>query len=109
MAGGGAKTPVAARVRLGGQTVFQSFPKMTSSGNGISMRTIVDLPDPERAQLDALCRQRGLSRAEGVRQALRFWLAQQQPSHSTVFGLWRDRPQDGVQLQQVLREEWSER
>ena len=83
--------------------------KMTSSDSGIIMRTIVDLPDPERAQLDALCQQRGLSRAEGVRQALRFWLAQQQPGHSTVFGLWRDRPEDGVQLQQALRQEWSER
>ncbi|MEB3324029.1 MAG: ribbon-helix-helix domain-containing protein, partial [Cyanobacteriota bacterium] len=31
-------------------------------------------PDPERAQLDALCRQRGLSRAEALRQALRLWL-----------------------------------
>ena len=35
----------------------------------IKMRTIVDLPDAERAQLDVLCRQRGLSRAEALRQA----------------------------------------
>ena len=33
------------------------------------MRTIVDLPERERDQLDALCRQRGLSRAEAIRQA----------------------------------------
>jgi len=32
------------------------------------MRTIVDLPEAERTQLDALCRQRGLSRAEALRQ-----------------------------------------
>ncbi|MCE2839212.1 MAG: ribbon-helix-helix domain-containing protein [Cyanobium sp. 49614_E6] len=51
------------------------------------MRTIVDLPEPERAQLDALCRQRGLSRAEALRQALRLWLEQQKPSHGEVFGL----------------------
>jgi hypothetical protein len=44
---------------------------MRSSADGISMRTSLDLPDPERAQLDALCRQRGLSRAEALRQALR--------------------------------------
>lgn len=73
------------------------------------MRTIVDLPDPGGAQLDALCRQRGLSRAEAMRQALRLWLAQQQPGHSAVFGLWRDRPEDSVALQQALRAEWSER
>ncbi|MEI6110895.1 MAG: CopG family transcriptional regulator [Cyanobium sp. ELA712] len=44
---------------------------MPSSDNGIRMRTIVDLPAAERAQLDVLCRQRGLSRAEAMRQALR--------------------------------------
>jgi Arc/MetJ-type ribon-helix-helix transcriptional regulator len=82
---------------------------MTASDEGITMRTIVDLPDPERAQLDALCKQRGLSRAEAMRQALRLWLAQQQPGHSAVFGLWRDRPEDSVALQQALRAEWSER
>ena len=43
------------------------------------MRTIVELPERERDQLDALCRQRGLSRAEAIRQALRLWLQQQQP------------------------------
>lgn len=82
---------------------------VTASDDDITMRTIVDLPDPERAQLDALCRQRGLSRAEEMRQALRLWLAQQQPGHSAVFGLWRDRPEDSVALQQALRTEWSER
>jgi hypothetical protein len=44
-----------------------------------------------------------------MRQALRLWLAQQQPGHSAVFGLWRDRPEDSVALQQALRAEWSER
>lgn len=54
----------------------------------------MDLPDAEREQLDALCRQRGLSRAEALRQASR---------------LWRDRPLDSLELQQALRQEWSER
>jgi hypothetical protein len=66
-------------------------------------------PDPERAQLDAFCRQRGLSRAEALRQAFRLWLKQQQPGHNEVFGLWRDRQANGVELQQALRAEWSER
>ena len=59
--------------------------------------------DAEREQLDALCRQRGLSRAEALRQALRLWLQQQKPDHGQVFGLWRDRPQDSLELQQALR------
>ena len=49
------------------------------------------------------------SRAEALRQALRLWLQQQRPSHSEVFGLWRDRPEDSVELQQALRAEWSGR
>jgi hypothetical protein len=84
-------------------------PKMTSSDDSITVRTIVNLPDPERAQLDALCRQRGLSRAEALRQALRLWLQQQTANHGEVFGLWRDRPEGSLALQQALREEWSER
>ena len=50
------------------------------SDNGNTMRTIVDLPEAERAQLAALCRQRGLSRAE----ALRLWLEQQERPHISV-------------------------
>ena len=49
------------------------------------------------------------SRAEALRQALRLWLQQQRPSHSEVFGLWRDCPEDSVALQQALRAEWSGR
>jgi Arc/MetJ-type ribon-helix-helix transcriptional regulator len=82
---------------------------ITLSDNGIIMRTIVDLPERERDQLDALCRQRGLSRAEAIRQALRLWLQQQTPSHAQVFGLWRDRPEGSLALQETLRQEWSER
>ena len=82
---------------------------MTSSDSGITVRTIVDLPDRERDQLDALCRQRGLSRAEAIRQALRLWLRQQTLSHEEVFGLWRDRPEGALELQDALRQEWSER
>jgi Arc/MetJ-type ribon-helix-helix transcriptional regulator len=82
---------------------------MTSSDAVFGMRTIVDLPEPERDQLDALCRQRGLSRAEALRQALRLWLQQQTPDHRRVFGLWRDRPEGSLALQDSLRQEWSGR
>ena len=82
---------------------------MTSSDAVFSLRTIVDLPEPERDQLDALCRQRGLSRAEALRQALRLWLQQQTPDHRRVFGLWRDRPEGSLALQDSLRQEWNGR
>ncbi|MFN4867674.1 MAG: ribbon-helix-helix domain-containing protein [Cyanobium sp.] len=82
---------------------------MTSSDGVITVRTIVDLPEPERDQLDALCRQRGISRAEALRQALRLWLEQQQPQHRQVFGLWRDRSDDALTIQDSLRQEWAGR
>ena len=82
---------------------------MTSSDGVITVRTIVDLPEPERDQLDALCRQRGISRAEALRQALRLWLEQQHPQHRQVFGLWRDRSDDALTIQDSLRQEWAGR
>lgn len=71
------------------------------------MRTIIDLPEDERALLDAQCRQQGLSRAEAIRRALRLWLDQQTQQSASVFGLWRDRPGDALELQQTLRQEWE--
>ena len=73
----------------------------------MAVRTIIDLPEAERELLDAQCRQQGLSRAEAMRRALRLWLDQQAPQSTSVFGLWRDRPDDALQLQQALREEWE--
>ena len=48
-------------------------------------------------------------RAEAIRQALRLWLQQQQPAHGEVFGLWRDRPEGSLALQDAMRQEWSAR
>lgn len=73
------------------------------------MRTIVDLPDAERSELDALCRQRGISRAQALREALSQWLEQQRPRHDDVFGLWHDRSESSLALQEALRQEWSGR
>ena len=80
---------------------------MTPSDDVMAVRTIIDLPEAERELLDAQCRQQGLSRAEAMRRALRLWLDQQAPQSTSVFGLWRDRPDDALQLQQALREEWE--
>ncbi|MCP9817775.1 CopG family transcriptional regulator [Synechococcus sp. GreenBA-s] len=71
------------------------------------MRTIIDLPAADRERLDALCRARGLSRAEALRQALRTWLSAQTPDHKQAFGLWRQRPESSLDLERSLREEWG--
>jgi len=42
-----------------------------------------------------------------MRRALRLWLGQQTPQSASVYGLWRDRSGDALELQQALREEWE--
>ncbi|MFN9646011.1 MAG: CopG family transcriptional regulator, partial [Cyanobacteriota bacterium] len=71
--------------------------------------TIIDLPEADRAQLDALCLKRRLSRAEARRHALPLWLERQQPRHAELFGLWRDREEGALELQEALRREWGQR
>ena len=66
-------------------------------------------PSWSATKLDALCRQRGISRAEALREALRLWLEQQQPQHRQMFGLWRDRSVDALIIQDSLRQEWAGR
>ena len=80
---------------------------MTAADNADFMRTIIDLPEEERAVLDAHCRQRGLSRAAAIREALHLWLQQQRPRSEEVFGLWRYRNADALTLESNLRQEWT--
>jgi len=72
------------------------------------MRTIVDIPEQQIEALKALGEQEGLSRAELVRRALAEYLARHQgEAGEAAFGLWRDRPHDGLSYQHELREEWD--
>ncbi len=71
------------------------------------MSTSVDLPEPDYALLDSACRQRGISPTEGLKQALRCWLAQpEHPTHAGVFGLWQDRDKTSLEIEQDLRSAW---
>jgi hypothetical protein len=75
------------------------------------MRKIVDRPNPEGPQRLALDRQRRFSPGKGLQLMLRrAWMLwrQQKPDHRKVFGLWRDRPEDSLALQQSLRQEWGD-
>jgi metal-responsive CopG/Arc/MetJ family transcriptional regulator len=71
------------------------------------MRTLVDLPERELAQLTALSRSRKTSRAELIRQAVTGYLAQNRAGLEDSFGLWKDRGVDGLEYQDKLREEWE--
>ena len=71
------------------------------------MRTLVDIPEAELEQLNALGRARKLSRAELIRQAVAGFLAQNKPGLEASFGLWRRKGVDGVKYQDDLRREWG--
>lgn len=71
------------------------------------MRTLVDLPERELAQLTALSRSRKTSRAELIRQAVAGYLAQNRVGIEGSFGLWKSQGVDGLQYQETLREEWE--
>jgi hypothetical protein len=72
------------------------------------MRTIIDLPERDLRHLTELGQERGMSRAEIIRQAIKIFLTFHQKDPEQAFGLWRDRSEDGLRYQQALRAEWGE-
>jgi Ribbon-helix-helix protein, copG family len=72
------------------------------------MRTIIDLPERDVKNLTELGRERGMSRAEVIRQAIKVFLIFHQASRDGAFGLWRKRSEDGLRYQRAVRAEWGE-
>lgn len=73
-----------------------------------NMRTIIELPEDQVEALASLCRSEGISRAEAIRRAVAHYMGQRR--HATVaaaFGLWRDRPIDGLEFERELRDDWA--
>ncbi len=81
------------------------------------MRALVDIPDHQLEDLNAICTARKLSRAEAVRQALAAFIEENRPSREAAFGLWKGQsvylpgeteplPEDGLAYQEKLRSEW---
>jgi metal-responsive CopG/Arc/MetJ family transcriptional regulator len=80
------------------------------------MRTIVDIPHEQLTELDLWADSEHISRAEAVRRALAQLLervAKPKTDITTGFGLWAQgkaipAEQDGLRIQQALRDEWPE-
>jgi metal-responsive CopG/Arc/MetJ family transcriptional regulator len=70
------------------------------------MRTLIDIPEQQIRQLTEISRQKGLSRAEVVRQAIAAYLVANRAAPSQAFGLWGERKIDGLKYQRKLRSEW---
>jgi predicted transcriptional regulator len=73
------------------------------------MRTLVDIPDEDLKQLDALASREKKSRAAEIREAIREHLARKQNNDwiRRGAGYWRDRTEigDAVEYQRAARED----
>ena len=52
-------------------------------------RTIIDIPEDQLREVDALCQLLGISRAEAVRRALRDYAQRNGHVKTDAFGLWK--------------------
>jgi len=80
------------------------------------MRTLVDIPENKLKKLAELCKSQGISRAEGIRQAVEMFLKKNSTSDiGQFFGILKGKGltidgveyTDGVEYQRKLREEWD--
>lgn len=73
------------------------------------MRTIIDIQDDVISLLDEVAKREKRSRASVVREAVSLYLAQKRPpATDQAFGIWKSRPENGIQYQDRLRKEWEE-
>jgi metal-responsive CopG/Arc/MetJ family transcriptional regulator len=73
------------------------------------MRTLVDIPDEDIQQLDALAAQAKQSRAAAIRDAVKLYLIRNSPNDwiERGYGYWAHRTDisDGVEYQRAIRED----
>ncbi len=71
------------------------------------MRTLIDIPDAQIAELGAVCERLRQPRAAIVRDAITEYLARHHcPADGEAFGLWGLAAPDGLEYQRELRAEW---
>ena len=74
------------------------------------MRTIVDIPDTQIKFLDKLSKEKHLSRAEIIRQALSDYINsihETKETYKSAFGLWKNKNLDSIDYQSQIRSEWD--
>lgn len=72
------------------------------------MRTIIEVPQQQLDALDVICRTEDISRAEAIRRAITRMVGETRHTLVTpAFGVWRDRPVDGLGYERRLRDEWE--
>lgn len=83
---------------------------MITSIIGISMRTIVDIPDSQVKILDQMSKKKNVSRASVIREALAKYInsySYSKKGYELAFGVWKNKKLDSLKYQQKLRDEWG--
>jgi len=71
------------------------------------MRTLVDIPAEDLDLVNGIAKKLNISRAEFVRRAISFYLEPHRSDPAAgAFGIWRERPVDGLEYQERIRGEW---
>ncbi len=77
------------------------------------MRTIVDLPKEQIEAMDSYAKEKGISRADVVRQAVATYLPKKKKKfdfrNDPAFGSWEGPKVDSVEYVRKLRAEWDHR
>jgi hypothetical protein len=84
------------------------------SGGRLMVRTIVSLPEADKAWLDAYSHRRRRSQADVIRHALRSFRRSLEggggrPSLRATAGLWKDRGVNSLEYVRRLRADWDRR
>ena len=69
------------------------------------MKTLIDIPDPQLADLAAISTDKKISRDEVIREAITHYLASNQSHKDKAFGIWKNKI-DGLVYQEQARAEW---
>ena len=69
-------------------------------------RTIIDIPDTQLRDLDALCESLRISRAEAVRRAVEHFLRHARDGSGDGFGLWRHDYPEPAEVRRAIEEHW---
>jgi metal-responsive CopG/Arc/MetJ family transcriptional regulator len=75
------------------------------------MRTLVDIPEKQLAELTKIADAKKTSRAAVLREAVSKYLESNRPisrkkAIDKAFGIWKDLKIDSVEYQRKLRDEW---
>lgn len=70
------------------------------------MRTLVDIPDRQINELAAISSAQNISRAELIRRAISSYISLHCDGAGDAFGIWKERPQEGLAYQERIRSEW---